>query len=71
MGLSSSTLIINPLKDYKIKGSIKCGCFSSKCFYYWGNNKLLIGESDIYITDIKDLNLEYIINIGRVKYLAF
>lgn len=34
------SIFINPLRKYEIKGSIKCEYFSSKSFYYWGNNKL-------------------------------
>ena len=50
---------------------IHCGCFSGKSFYYLGNNKLIVGESDIFIMDIKSLNFEYIVKIGGAEITCF
>ena len=74
LGQRKTISLINLSQDntkYKFEGIIRCGCFSSKSFYYLGNNKLLVGDNDIYIADIKTLNLENIINIGRAEISCF
>ena len=55
----------------KIVRIIKCGCFCGKSFYYLGNNKLLIGDNDIYLVDIKLLKIENVIKIGNAEISCF
>jgi hypothetical protein len=58
--------------EIKYIGSLKCGCFSGKSFCYLGNDKLLIGGNDnIYMTNIKDLKIEYIIKLGNTECTCF
>lgn len=61
---------INNKKDLLI-GEINCGCFCGNSFYYLGKNKLIVGDEDIYIVDIKSLKLENIIKIGSAEITCF
>lgn len=74
IGKSDVTFIIDIFEknfDNTLKGYIKCGCFTGKSFYYLGNNKLIIGNDNIYIADIKNFKLENIIKIGRAEITCF
>ena len=56
----------------KCIGSLECGCFSGKSFCYLGNSKLLIGGiNNIYMTNIKDMKLEYIIKLRNSECTCF
>ena len=74
LGQNNSILLydIYERKNFeKIVRPIKCGCFCGKSFYYLGNDKLLIGDSDIYLVDIKQLKIEYVIKIGKAEISCF
>ena len=74
IGGEKKIVLFNPFeKDINkiILNSINCGCFSGKSFYYMGNDKLILGKDDIYIVDIKELKLEYIINVGSAEITCF
>ena len=56
----------------KCIGSLECGCFSGKSFCYLGNSKLLIGGiNNIYMTNIKEMKLEYIIKLSNSECTCF
>ena len=60
------------LGEIKYIGSLKCGCFSAKSFCYLGNNKLLTGGNDnIYMINIKEMKLEYIIKLSNSECTCF
>ena len=74
LGKRENIYLMNPSsinkKDLLI-GTINCGCFCGNSFYYLGKNKLIVGDEDIYIVDIKSLKLENIIKIGSAEITCF
>ena len=53
-------------------GCIKCGCFYGKSLFYWENDILIVGDRDnIYLINIKNIKLEYIIKFGKSEGCCF
>ena len=53
-------------------GCIKCGCFYGKSLFYWENDILIVGDREnIYLINIKNINLEYVIKFSKTEGCCF
>ena len=65
-------VLYNLIGKIDYKGFINCEPFSAKSFCYIGNNKLLVGgNSKISIVNVKDMKLEYIIEMSPAECTCF
>ena len=63
---------LDDIKNIKCLGSLRIDSFSGKSIHYFGDNIVLVGGIDnIYMVDIKDVNLKQIIRISSAECTCF